>query len=201
MTSRTPTNWQGLDDSQLVDHALAGSEDAYREIVRRFERPIYGLILRLVRDAATAEDLAQETFLKAFNALPRYDRQHKMASWLFKIAHNTSIDWMRRRGLPTVSLSPAGEGETDFAELLPDPGAETPEHSAERADLGRALEQALVSLRPEYREVMVLRFREGLAYEEIAEVTSLPLGTVKTHIHRARKQLAVVLSAAGWAPE
>ncbi len=194
------TRWSDLDDSQLVDRALAGAEEAYREIVRRFERPVYGLIMRLVRDAGVAEDLAQESFLKAFGALPRYDRQHKMASWLFKIAHNTSIDWMRRRGVATVSLAAAEEGEPDYAERLPDPGAETPEHAAQRADLGRALERAMATLRPDYREVMVLRFREGLAYEEIAEVMSLPLGTVKTHIHRARKELATVLQAAGWAP-
>lgn len=194
------TSLRDFDDSQLVDRALAGSEEAYRELVQRFERPVYGLILRLVRDPATAEDLAQETFLKAFGALPRYDRQHKMASWLFKIAHNTSIDWLRRRGVAPVSLTAGEEGEPDFGERLPDLSAETPEHAAERADLARALDRALGTLRPDYREVMVLRFREGLAYEEIAEVMGLPLGTVKTHIHRARKELAVVMSAAGWAP-
>lgn len=188
-----------VDDAELARLAAAGEEDAFRELVLRYERPVYGFLLRLVRVRELAEDLAQETFVKAWGALARYDGQHRMASWLFKIAHNAAVDHLRRKGLATVSLTPPDDGEgMGYGATLADPAAETPEHAAERSELAVALEAALASLRPEYREVMVLRFQEGLAYEEIAGVTGLPMGTVKTHIHRARKEMAARLGAEGW---
>ena len=188
-----------MEDAALVREALAGREEAYGELVRRFERPIYTLILRMVRDPALAEDLAQEAFIKAFGALDRYDPRRKLASWLFKIAHNATIDHLRRRQLATVSLSvSAEEGEADWSANIEDEEAVTPEQAAERTALAEHLEQALGAMRPEYREVMVLRFEQGLQYNEISEVTGLALGTVKTFIHRARKELAETLREEGW---
>lgn len=196
------TALEHLDDPGLVQRARAGGQEAYGEIVRRFERPLYGLILRMVRDPSTAEDLAQDAFLKAFSALDSYDPRRKLSSWLFKIAHNTTIDHLRRKQPVTVSLTPPeGEGEPDYSAGLADAGAEDAERSVERADLAAALEAAMGDLRPEYREVLVLRFQEGLAYNEIAEVTGLALGTVKTHLHRARKELAALMAGSDWAPE
>lgn len=190
-----------LDDAELVRRALAGRQEAYREIVERYQRPVYGLLVRMVRDAALAEDLAQEAFVKAFAAFPRYDAAHRLASWLFKIAHNVAIDHLRRRPPPTVSLTADREDEPSLAAVLPDLAQAGPERMAVASRLARDLEAALARLRPEYREVMVLRFEEGLAYEEIAGVTGLPLGTVKTHIHRARKEMMGILRGAGWGPE
>jgi RNA polymerase sigma-70 factor, ECF subfamily len=193
--------WSEVNDAGLVAQARAGSQDACRELVLRFERPVHSLIARMVRDRDVAQELAQDTFVKAFGALARYDASHKLSSWLFKIAHNTTIDHLRRRQPQTVSLSEPEEGEPGLAGRLSDESSPTPEAEVLRGDLGRALDRALGELRPEYREVMVLRFREGLAYEEIAAVTSLPLGTVKTHIHRARKEMAEAMRREGWAPE
>lgn len=187
------------DDATLVALALAGDTSAFTVLVERYQRPVYGMILRMVKDPNLAEDLAQETFIKAWGALARYDADHRMASWLFKIAHNATIDHLRRRNLPTFSLTAAEEGENDLTDRLADSRQLSPEQGALGSELGRALEGALEGLRPEYREVMVLRFLEGLAYEEIAEVMALPLGTVKTHIHRARKEMAVTLEGQGWA--
>lgn len=187
-----------LDDASLVKLAIAGDDRAFGRLVERYQRPVYGFILRMLKDPGLAEDLAQETFVKAWSALSRYDAAHRMASWLFKIAHNATIDHLRRRSLPTLSLTAGQEGETDLSDRLADAHELTPEQGAVAAELGQALELALGHLRPEYREVMVLRFQEGLAYEEIAEVMALPLGTVKTHIHRARKEMATLLGAAGW---
>lgn len=187
-----------LDDATVVELAVAGDEQAFGILVERYQRPVYGLILRMVKDHGLAEDLAQESFVKAWGALARYDAGHRMASWLFKIAHNTTIDHLRRRSVPTLSLTASEDGETDLSERLADAQALTPEQSVVANQLGQALEAALGGLRPEYREVMVLRFQEGLAYEEIAEVMALPLGTVKTHIHRARKEMASVMIAKGW---
>lgn len=187
-------------DRDWVARALEGSEDAYREIVRRYQRPVYGLVLRMVKDPAVAEELAQETFLKAFRRLATYDPQRKLSSWMFKIAHNTTLDHLRRKRPDTVPLEgPEDEGKP-LGERLPDVGAFSPQVEAERADLAVALGAAIARLRPEYREVVALRFEQGLAYQEIAEVTGLPLGTVKTHLFRARKELVSHLTEMGWAP-
>ena len=187
-----------ISDAELVARALAGSEAAYGELVRRYERPLFSLILRLVRDAAQAEDLAQDVFIKAIRALQSYDPSRKFSSWLFKIAHNTTIDHLRRRGLDTEPLESGEEDDPGPLRSIADTSIAGPADELERRELGDALDQAVGALRPEYREVMLLRFRENLAYEEIAEITGLPLGTVKTHIHRARKEMAEILSAMGY---
>lgn len=182
--------------------ALEGSQDAYHEIVRRYERPVFSLVVRMVKDAALAEELSQEVFLKAFRSLDGYDPGRKFSSWLFKIAHNTTIDHLRRKRLDTVSLEGSRDGEDSHGleQTLADEAARTPQQEAERSDLSGALEAAVERLRPEYREVVLLRFQEGEAYQDIAEITGLPLGTVKTYIFRARKELAAHLTEMGYTP-
>lgn len=188
-------------DEQLVAEALSGSQSAYTRLVERFERPVYNLVIRMVRDRTLAEDLAQEAFVKAFNRLDTYrSGQGKFSNWLFKIAHNTSIDHLRKSQLDTVPLDRSAPDEPDYHAVLADRDAATPLNRTLTGDLGEALEAAIARLRPEYREAIVLRHQEGLAYEEIAEIVDMPLGTVKTHIHRARKELAGMLEEAGWAP-
>lgn len=188
-------------DEQLVEEALAGSQRAYGELVRRFERPVYNLVARMVRDRTLAEDLAQDAFVKALTRLDSYQpAQGKFSNWLFKIAHNTAIDHLRRSQLDTVPIDAGDPEATDYHAILADPDAPSPFDRALDADLGEALGAAVERLRPEYREVIVLRHQEGMAYEEIADIAGLPLGTVKTYIHRARKELAALLSEAGWGP-
>lgn len=187
-----------IQDADLVADALDGSQEAYRELLERYQRPVFGLIQRMVRDPSLAEDLAQEVFVKAFRALSTFDRQRKFSSWLFKIAHNTAIDQLRRHQPQTVPLEAQTEDEPDLVAVIADATSESPEKALERRDLIRALEAAINRLRPEYREVVILRFKEGLAYEEIAEVTDLPLGTVKTHLFRARRVMARHLARRGW---
>jgi RNA polymerase sigma-70 factor (ECF subfamily) len=190
-------------DAQLVASALAGSQDAFRELVVRFERPVYSLIVRMVQDPATAEDLAQEAFVKAYRSLRSYDPSRKLSSWLFKIAHNTAIDHLRRHAPETVSLEVPREeeGRGGLAAVLSDASVEDPAAAAERRDMARSLERAIARLRPEYREAVVLFYIEGATYQEICEVTGLPLGTVKTNLHRARKELAQAMTALGWGAE
>ncbi|MGH7570993.1 MAG: RNA polymerase sigma factor [Gemmatimonadota bacterium] len=189
-------------DEQLVDEALSGSQSAYRELVRRFERPVFNLVVRMVRDHTLAEDVAQDAFIKAFTRLDTYrPEQGKFSNWLFKIAHNTAIDQLRKSGPDTYSLDRGDDDDDpDFHAVLADTDATTPLEAAERADLAESMAAAVERLRPEYREVIVLRHQEGLAYEEIAEIAGLPLGTVKTYIHRARKELAALLGGSGWGP-
>ena len=190
-------------DAQLVASALAGSQEAFRELVVRFERPVYSLIVRMVQDPATAEDLAQEAFVKAYRSLRTYDASRKLSSWLFKIAHNTAIDHLRRHAPETVSLEAPQdeEGRGGLAAVLADGSVEDPAAAAERRDMARSLERAISRLRPEYREAVVLFYLEGASYQEICETTGLPLGTVKTNLHRARKELAAEMSALGWGAE
>ena len=190
-------------DAQLVARALAGSQDAFRELVLRFERPVYSLIARMVQDPATAEDLSQAAFVKAYRSLRTYDASRKLSSWLFNIAHNTTIDHLRRHVPDTVSLEAPQdeEGRGGLAAVLSDDSVENPAAAAERRDMARSLERAISRLRPEYREAVVLFYLEGATYQEICDVTGLPLGTVKTNLHRARKELAAEMSALGWGSE
>lgn len=189
-------------DAELAQSALRGSQDAYRELLRRFERPVYSLVLRMVQDPGTAEDLAQDVFVKAFRRLSTYDPRWKFSSWLFKIAHNTTIDHLRRGTPETVPLEgDAEEGDRGgLAAVLADESAEDPQLTAERRDLARSLEKAIGRLRPEYRQAVLMFYAHGASYQEICEVTGLPLGTVKTNLHRARKELAQAMTSLGWGP-
>jgi RNA polymerase sigma-70 factor, ECF subfamily len=189
-----------VSDRSLIAEANRGSQEAYRSLVERYQRPVIGLLLRIVRDRAWAEDLAQETFLKAFRALDSFQVERKFSSWLFKIAHNTGIDALRRRQVETVPLETESPERLDPLDRVPGPDVLSPDTVLRGRDLGVALATAIGALRPEYRAVIELRFVRGLAYEEIAEVMDLPLGTVKTHLHRARKSLAETLTGQGWAP-
>ena len=192
-------------DAELVAEALGGAEEAFREIVVRFERPVYSLIVRMVQDPGTAEDLAQEVFIKAFRRLDTYDPVRKLSSWLFKIAHNTTIDHLRRHALETVPLEGGKDRDEEhrggLAAVLSDESIEDPSAAAERKDMARSLERAISRLRPEYREVVVLFYVEGASYQEICDALDLPLGTVKTNLHRARKELAEGMKALGWGGE
>jgi RNA polymerase sigma-70 factor, ECF subfamily len=189
-------------DADLAVAARQGSPDACTELVRRFERPVYNLVARLVQDPGMAEDLSQEAFLKMFRALDRYDPDQRFSSWLFRIAHNTAIDYLRLRR-PLVAaprLDDEGE-EMDPLAGLPDLSGDSPEQALVRRQVAAALDAAIDALRPEYRAVVVLRHHEDLDYDEIAEVMDLPLGTVKTYLHRARRELAARLQQAGLTAE
>jgi RNA polymerase sigma-70 factor (ECF subfamily) len=180
-------------DQEIVALARGGEEAAYRELVRRYERPLFSLLYRMVRDRELAEDLAQETFVKALNAIESYRPEYKFSSWIFKIANNAAIDHLRRRELDTLSLEGSPHAETPEAieatALQIGDRQESPLDEVEARELGGEIEAAIAKLRPEYRSCILLRHVEGRAYEEIAEILGLPLGTVKTYIHRARNEL------------
>jgi RNA polymerase sigma-70 factor (ECF subfamily) len=190
--------WPRLTDQEVVLLARSGREAAYRELVRRYERPVFALLYRMVRDRELAEDLAQETFIKALNAIESYRPEFKFSSWIFKIANNAAIDHLRRRELDTLSLDGSPHAETPEAmqatALQIGARQESPLDAVEARELGGAIEAAIGRLRPEYRSCILLRHVEGRAYEEIAEILNLPLGTVKTYIHRARNELRLSLA-------
>ena len=190
--------WARLTDQEVVLLARSGREAAYRELIRRYERPVFALLFRMVRDRELAEDLSQETFSKALNAIESYRPEFKFSSWIFKIANNAAIDHLRRRELDTLSLDGSPHAETPEAmqatALQIGARQETPLDTVEAKELGSEIEAAIGRLRPEYRSCILLRHVEGRAYEEIAEILDLPLGTVKTYIHRARNELRVALA-------
>ena len=184
---------QNLPDADVVLWAQRGREDAFRELVRRYERPIFSLIFRMVRDRETSEDLAQDTFIKVLNAIDRYDPAFKFSSWIFKIAHNTALDELRRKQPDTLSIhgSPhaATADELEATVLTPASTEETPEDFASSREIGTHIEGAIATLRAEYRTAILLCHVEGRPYEEVAQIMDVPLGTVKTYIHRARNEL------------
>jgi RNA polymerase sigma-70 factor, ECF subfamily len=190
--------WATLTDQQVVLLARGGGEAAYRELIRRYERPLFALLFRMVRDRELAEDLSQETFVKALNAIDSYRPEFKFSSWIFKIGNNAAIDHLRRRELDTLSLDGSPHAETPDAmqatALQIGARQESPLDTVEAKELGGAIEAAIGRLRPEYRSCILLRHVEGRAYEEIAEILNLPLGTVKTYIHRARNELRLALA-------
>jgi len=186
-------DFKTLTDQEVVAQARKGREAAYRELIDRYQRPVFSLVFRLVRNREVAEDLAQETFIKVLNSIERYDPSHKFSSWIFKIAHNTAIDQLRRKELDTLSLdgSPHAEGAeaVEATSVVAVAADENPEQYTASREIGREIEAALGLLRAEYRSAIVLSQVEGRPYEEIAQIMDLPLGTVKTYIHRARHEL------------
>ena len=186
-----------LSDVEVVALAQQGKEAAYRELLARYERPVFSLIFRMVRDRETAEDLSQETFIKVLNNIDRYSPDFKFSSWLFKIANNLTIDHLRRRRLDTISIEGAPDAVTAESaratSIVIASANESPLAELESKELGASIERAIAQLRPEYRACIMLRHVEDRSYEEIAEIVKLPLGTVKTYIHRARHELRAAL--------
>jgi len=141
-------------DQQVVAWAKQGHEAAFRELVRRYERPVFSLLYRMVRDRALAEDLAQETFIKVLNGIKSYRPEFKFSSWIFKIANNAAIDHLRKKSLDTLSLDGSPSAETPeqmrATSLQLGGKGETPLDEVESRELGTAIEKAIARLRPEY---------------------------------------------------
>jgi len=180
-------------DADLVRGALAGSERAFHELIRRYQRPVFSVILRVVRDPSRSEELAQDTFVKAFLRLETYAEERKFSTWLLAIAHHAAIDEVRRSGVRTTPLE---EVPQDCLEQRRD--AETPYRVTEQHELAAVLDEAVRQLRPDYAELITLRYEQELTLEDIVEVTGLPVGTIKSSLHRARKDLADYLRRRGW---
>jgi RNA polymerase sigma-70 factor (ECF subfamily) len=180
----------GGEDAELVRRCLSGDQRACRDLVRRYERPVYSVLMRVVRRSEDAEDLVQETFVKVFRALDRYDVERPFSAWIFTIASRLAIDHLRRRRVQTVSLSvgePGSSGEERTMDVE-DTGLKPDEITSHHEEESAAA--ALIDSLPEhYRIVVLLRHQQDLSYEEIAEALNLPLGTVKARIHRARALL------------
>lgn len=186
-------DYESLSDKELVRRCLESDHRAARELVSRYERPLFSVAYRNLRDSALAEDVAQEAFVRAFDRLETYDFSYQFSSWLFKITYNLSVDELRKKKLDTVSIDGAPdavtEDEREATRITPVDRDERPDEQLEARELGDQIEEAISKLRPDYRTAVVLRHLEGRSYGEISEIMEIPLGTVKTYIHRARQEL------------
>jgi RNA polymerase sigma-70 factor (ECF subfamily) len=177
------------EDSDLIKEALAGSQDAYANLMNKYHDAIYSLIYRMIRNKEETEDLTQEAFIKAFSSLKNFSEEFAFSTWLYKIASNNCIDFIRKRKLKTYSIDkPIESDESDFSYELADT-TYAPDRNLIEEQQKRAIQEAINSLPDKYRIVIVMRHNEEKSYEEISEFLKLPLGTVKAHIFRAREIL------------
>ena len=176
-----------VNDRDLVASAVAGAEGSFEELVRRYQRPIAAYVYRMVGDYESALDLTQEIFIKVYNSLRRYRSEFKFSTWIYKIAHNSAVDHLRRS---TTREQPLINGpEDDPFELPLESNRLSPEQESERKERRIEIEGVVRGLPSSYRELVILRHSQDLTYEEIVEVTSLPLGTVKNRLFRAREMM------------
>jgi RNA polymerase sigma-70 factor (ECF subfamily) len=174
-------------DCELVARAVAGLEGGFEELVRRYQRPISGYVYRMVGDYDAALDLTQEIFIKIYGSLARYRPEFKFSTWIYKIAHNAAIDHLRRNTGRERALT--NGTESDNYDLPFESTGLSPEQQSEREERRLEIETVVRSLPTAYRELVVLRHSQDLTYEEIVEVTGLPLGTVKNRLFRAREMM------------
>jgi RNA polymerase sigma-70 factor (ECF subfamily) len=174
-----------LADSELVQSTLAGRDSGFEELVHRYQRPIAAYVYRMVGDYDAALDLTQEVFIKVYASLSRYRPEFKFSTWIYKIAHNAAIDHLRRHATREAVAS----SETDRAEATVESRSLSPEQESERTERCSEIETVVQMLPAPYRELILLRHSQDLSYEEIAEVTGLPLGTVKNRLFRAREAM------------
>ena len=180
-------------DAALMARVQAGDLDAFEPLVRRYERRLFGYFLNLLGDPATAADLAQETFVRVYRAAGRYQESGRFESWLFRIAANLVRSRQRRPDQRTPHLS-LEEASPDARELAGRGGEVRPDEAAWRAEVRRALHEALPRLPEVFREAVLLRDVEGWSYREIAEMLGVGEGTVKSRAHRGRKRLKELLA-------
>lgn len=178
-----------LEDDVLVEDAIGGDEGAYKKLVDKYERALYFHILKMVKDREQVEDLVQETFVKAFDNLNTYSTNYAFSTWLYRIATNHTIDYLRKKKLKTLSIDkPMKTKDGEMEMQLPDESAAT-DRNIIRKQRQKIVRQAIEDLPEKYRKVIELRHMEEKSYQEIAEILDLPLGTVKAHIFRARELL------------
>lgn len=188
-TTNTNPSESSEQDRILVEQALAGNEAAFRLLVQKYGKALHHHIYRMVRAKGEVEDLVQESFIKAFSALSSYSSDYAFSTWLYKIATNHTIDYLRKKKLPTFSIDkPIQTKDGNLEYEVPDVTYRPDRHVV--ADQRRELiQEAIDSLPEKYHRVIMLRHQQEKSYEEIAQELDLPLGTVKAHIFRARKLL------------
>jgi len=178
-----------VEDELLIARALEGDQKAYESLLLRHRKAIFHVVTKIVRNPDEAQDLVQETFMKAFNALASYRSEYRFSTWLYKIAANCAIDFVRKKRIEALSLDrpiETKDGQVEFE--LPDRTWD-PERNLVRKQKLQSIDEAIDSLPDKYREVIIYRHRDDKSYEEIADILNTPVGTVKARIFRARELL------------
>lgn len=182
-------NKSKADDMVLIEEALSGKQASYEKLMKKYYQMIYNLVYRMISRKEDVEDLTQEAFIKAFNSLQNFDKQFAFSTWLFKIATNNAIDYLRKKKLSTFSIDKEiAADDSDYKFEIPDHENKPDRHIVDD-QMKKILNEAIESLPNKYKEVIVLRHKEEKEYEEIAKELKLPLGTVKAHIFRGRELL------------
>lgn len=177
------------EDKVLIKQALTGDQEAYKRLMKKYNKAIYHLIVRMIGYQPEVEDLTQEAFIKAFNALHTYNDEYAFTTWLYKIATNNCIDHLRKRKLRTFSIDKPLQGQDgEYQYEIPD-GSNLPDMPILQRQQTITIQKAIDNLPEKYKRVIVMRHQMEMSYEDIAEELNLPLGTVKAHIFRAREQL------------
>ena len=186
-------------DEELVARSRTGDMDSFNQLILRWERPIYALAYRVIGQEEDARDVAQETFLRAFRALPGFKGQAKFSSWIYRIALNLCRDWIRRKRRTPVSPLP---DDVDISELAAEQGpSESVEDLVARRELSAVVEEAMTLLPEEQRTTIVLKEYHGMTFHEIAELQGIPLSTVKTRLYQGLTVLRRHLEKSGMAPQ
>ena len=187
---------QKLTDGELIVGAISGRSDGFEELVRRYQRPITSYVFRMLGDYESALDVTQEVFIKVYNSLTKYSAEYKFSTWLYRIAHNAAIDHMRRNSVCPQSLE--AENADGTYQIQIESRRPSPEKDHELNEWRTEIDAVVKCLPPAYRDLIVLRHSRDLSYDEIAEVTGLPLGTVKNRLFRAREMMREIFVERGF---
>ncbi len=189
-------NLKEFTDGELITKAISGREDSFEELVRRYQRPIINYVFRMLGNYDASLDVTQEVFIKVYNSMSRYSAEYKFSTWLYKIAHNASIDYLRRHHNQEQSLEV--ENEDGTYQIQYESKHLSPEQERERSEWREEIATVVKRLPAGYRELILLRHTQDLSYDEIAEVTNLPLGTVKNRLFRAREMMREIFVDRGF---
>lgn len=188
-TNRQNASASSLEDDKLVKQAKKGSNDAFNKLVSKYREQLHFHIGKMIRDREQVEDLVQEVFMKAFDNLESYNTQYAFSTWIYRIATNHTIDYLRKKKLKTLSINdPVTTKDGEMNVQLPDENFET-DRAIIRKQRKKMIESAISNLPEKYRDVIRMRHMEEMSYQEISDELDLPLGTVKAHIFRAREML------------
>ncbi len=188
--------FDGISDIELIARAIRGREDGFEELVRRYQRPITNYVFRMLNDYDASLDVTQEVFIKVYNSLGKYSSEYKFSTWLYRIAHNAAIDHIRRKS-PNQQSIEAENSDGSYQLQIESPNP-TPEQDRERSEWRTEIAAVVKCLPAAYRELILLRHSQDLSYDEIAEITNLPLGTVKNRLFRAREMMREIFIERGF---
>jgi RNA polymerase sigma factor (sigma-70 family) len=176
-------------DKKLIASALTGSQDAYRELMERHRPAIYHIVFKFVREKEASADLVQETFMKAFASLETYRSEYKFSTWLYRIAANSAIDFLRKQRIRTLSLDSTTDSDENPGTMDVADYTYHPEKDLEDRERRMSIQEAIDSLPEKYRLVILYRHKDDRSYEDISRALNIPIGTVKARIFRARELL------------